>query len=115
MILDELGLELVLKITLNIFLYIIFSYLDLCLIHWPMGYKEGDELFPKVDNKILLSDIDFTETWAALEKAVYNEKVRSIGLSNFNRKQIDRIVENCRIRPAVLQVFLNYFNVLTFF
>ena len=70
-----------------------------------MGYKEGEELFPKVDEKILLSDIDFMETWAALEEAVSKEKVRSVGLSNFNIKQIQKVVNNCRVRPAVLQVY----------
>jgi len=84
--------------------------LDLCLIHWPMGYKEGEDLFPKVDNKILLSDVDFMETWGALEEAVFKEKVRSIGLSNFNAKQIQKVISNCRIRPAVLQVFSDIFQ-----
>uniref|UniRef100_A0A914LP95 NADP-dependent oxidoreductase domain-containing protein n=1 Tax=Meloidogyne incognita TaxID=6306 RepID=A0A914LP95_MELIC len=93
MILNELGID----------------YLDLCLIHWPMGYKEGEDLFPKVDNKILLSDVDFMETWGALEEAVFKEKVRSIGLSNFNAKQIQKVISNCRIRPAVLQTEIHVY------
>jgi alcohol dehydrogenase (NADP+) len=72
-----------------------------------MGYKEGEELFPKVDEKILLSEVDFMETWAALEEAVSKEKVRSIGLSNFNIKQMQILIANCRIRPAVLQVYIH--------
>lgn len=90
MILDELGLE----------------YLDLCLIHWPMGYKEDTtELFPKGENgENLFSDVDYMETWRVLEKAVLDGKVRTIGLSNFNIPQIRRVLENCKIKPAVLQV-----------
>lgn len=30
--------------------------------------------------------------------------VRSIGISNFNRRQIQRIWDNCRIKPSVLQI-----------
>ena len=88
MILEELGLD----------------YLDLCLIHWPMGYLESDELFPKgEDGKILLSDIDYLDTWKALEQAVVQKKVRSIGLSNFNSAQIQRVINNSEIKPAVLE------------
>lgn len=30
---------------------------------------------------------------------------KAIGLSNFNIKQIERVLDNCKIRPANLQVF----------
>lgn len=34
---------------------------------------------------------------------------KSIGISNFNIKQIQRILDNCKIRPANLQViFLSF-------
>ncbi|KAL3119934.1 hypothetical protein niasHT_007062 [Heterodera trifolii] len=87
------------------------DYLDLCLIHWPMGYKEGTELFPKdaEGQKVFLSDVDFLDTWRALEKAVALGKVRSIGVSNFNSAQIQRIIDNCNIRPSVLQTECHVF------
>jgi diketogulonate reductase-like aldo/keto reductase len=71
-----------------------------------MGYKEGDELIPKNEDgtKVLLSDIHFLQTWKALEEAVYKQKIRSIGVSNFNKEQIQLIWENCKIKPSVLQV-----------
>ncbi|CAL8075208.1 unnamed protein product, partial [Calicophoron daubneyi] len=40
----------------------------------------------------------------AVEKLVDDGLVRSIGVCNFSRRQIDRILEKCRIRPANLQV-----------
>jgi len=39
-----------------------------------------------------------------MEACVDQGLVRSIGLSNFNSRQIQEIIENCRIQPAVLQV-----------
>lgn len=64
------------------------DYLDLYLIHWPMGYKEsGDNLFPKNDkDEVLFSDVDYKDTWKVLEKMVDDGLVKSIGLSNFNSK-----------------------------
>uniref|UniRef100_A0A915IAE4 NADP-dependent oxidoreductase domain-containing protein n=1 Tax=Romanomermis culicivorax TaxID=13658 RepID=A0A915IAE4_ROMCU len=79
--------------------------LDLCLIHWPMGYQEGGESFPKDEyGKPAYSDVDYLETWRALENASKLGKVKSIGLSNFNESQIGRILENCTIQPANLQI-----------
>lgn len=34
---------------------------------------------------------------------------KSIGLSNFNQKQIQRVIDNCTILPANLQVILILF------
>ncbi|KAI3417553.1 hypothetical protein GPALN_013273 [Globodera pallida] len=88
-ILEQLGLD----------------YLDLCLIHWPIGYREGGELLPKDESgqKVFLSDVDFLETWRALENAVAMGKVRSIGVSNFNSAQIQRVIDTGSIKPCVLQ------------
>lgn len=81
------------------------DYLDLYLIHWPMGYKEHCELFPKDENDTTLySDVDYLEAWAGIEDAVDQGLTRSIGLSNFNKDQIQRILDNCRVKPVVLQV-----------
>jgi len=81
------------------------SYLDLCLIHWPQGYLEDNGLFPKDANgKIINANTDYLDTWKAMENAVEAGKVRSIGVSNFNVKQIQRIFEHGTIKPAVLQI-----------
>lgn len=39
-----------------------------------------------------------------MEQLVHAGLVRSIGLSNFNKAQIHRIVKSCMILPSVLQV-----------
>lgn len=75
-----------------------------------MGYKEGGELFPRKGDRVLFSNIDYLETWKALEKKVEEGKICSIGLSNFGIHQIQRIIDNSVIKPAVLQViFFNNF------
>ncbi|PAV89606.1 hypothetical protein WR25_19649 [Diploscapter pachys] len=90
------------------------QYIDLLLIHWPTGFEEGSELFPKKtdgSNKMRYSDVDYLDTWKALEEAVEAKKVRSIGVSNFNHKQIERVLEKAKIKPAVNQVELHpYFQ-----
>ncbi|VDL86299.1 unnamed protein product [Nippostrongylus brasiliensis] len=89
------------------------DYIDLMLIHWPMGYEEGGEPFPKRPNsdKMKYSDEDYLTTWKVLEEFVKDGKIRSIGISNFNHKQIERLIANSSIKPAVLQVELHpYFQ-----
>uniref|UniRef100_A0A0R3RR67 Aldo_ket_red domain-containing protein n=1 Tax=Elaeophora elaphi TaxID=1147741 RepID=A0A0R3RR67_9BILA len=89
------------------------DYLDLCLIHWPQGYDESGGLFPQRSDseKLKYSDIDYLDTWRAMEECVRMKKIRSIGLSNFNHKQILRVINNCSIKPAILQVELHpYFQ-----
>lgn len=81
------------------------SYLDLYLIHWPFAYKDGDDLFPKnEDEKIIFSEVDFVDTWKAMEEAVDLGLTKSIGISNFNAAQTKRVLDNCRIKPVVNQI-----------
>ena len=81
------------------------DYIDMYLIHWPMGYKEGADLFPKDANgKTLYSDADYVDTWVAMEKLVEEGLCKSIGLSNFNKKQIERVLAVAKIRPTNNQV-----------
>jgi len=80
-------------------------YLDLYLIHWPFGYQEGGELFPRNANgKLIYSDVDYLETYKAMEELVDQGLVRHIGLSNFNSEQVKRVLGSARIRPAAIQV-----------
>lgn len=52
----------------------------------------------------ITSDVDYIDTWKAMEKLVDLGLVKSIGVSNFNSQQIDRLLANCRIKPVTNQV-----------
>ena len=81
------------------------KYVDLILIHWPMGFKDGMDAKPKDKNgNVIFSDVDYLETWAGLEEAKHMGLVKSIGISNFNSKQVERIIKNSKTPPAVNQV-----------
>lgn len=85
------------------------DYVDLYLIHWPMGFKDGStEAFPKNENgKTIYSDVNYLETYRALEKLVKAGKIKSIGVSNFNIQQLQDVLDNCEIKPVNNQVELN--------
>ena len=55
--------------------------LDLYLIHSPLAYKAGDDIFP-VDElgNVILTDAHYTETWKEMEKLVKEGLVKSIGM-----------------------------------
>lgn len=81
------------------------AYVDLYLIHWPMAYKEGADLFPKNDDSTTAySDVDYVDTWKEMEKLVEDGLVKSIGLSNFNAKQVERVLAVAKVKPVMNQV-----------
>eukprot|EP00058_Branchiostoma_floridae_P001904 XP_002587392.1 hypothetical protein BRAFLDRAFT_96279 [Branchiostoma floridae] len=95
------------------------DYLDLYLIHWPMAYRRGDSLLPEDgEGRMMWDDIHFTDTWKALEACVESGLLRNIGLSNFNSKQIQAVIDVAKVKPAVLQVechpYLNQKQLLEF-
>ena len=65
-----------------------FDYLDLFLIHWPL---------PGID-------VDFVETWKALEEIYRSGRAKSIGVSNFQPTHLRRLVQETDIVPAVNQI-----------
>lgn len=82
------------------------SYLDLCLIHWPMSFGDSDtELLPTgADGNVIPGTIDYLEAWQGLEDCVNAGLVKSIGISNFNTKQIERLLGSAKIKPVTNQV-----------
>ena len=66
------------------------DYIDLLLIHQPAG--------------------NFWAGYRLMEQAYEAGKVRAIGLSNFNAEQIEEILRDCKVRPAVLQTELHPYN-----
>lgn len=82
------------------------EYIDLYLMHFPVAFQRGDVMNPLKANGDIEFDetIHFTDTWLAMEKLVAAGLVRSIGLSNFNSVQIDKIIQKGSIVPAINQV-----------
>ena len=57
------------------------EYLDLYLIHWPIGWQRGDAIFPKDDQgNLVYSETSYMESWPELEKCVDEGLVKSIGI-----------------------------------
>lgn len=66
------------------------DYVDLYLIHWPR---------PDLDR--------YVETWIALEQLRADGKTRSIGVSNFHRPHLERVIAESGTVPAVDQIELH--------
>ena len=49
-------------------------------------------------------EIKYTDTWGAMEKCVEKGLAKSIGLSNFNTLQVQKILDVAKIKPVVNQV-----------
>jgi len=92
------------------------DYVDLYLIHGPLGIiNTGDDMecFSLDDEGYINYDYntDLLAVWAKMEEMVVKGKTKTIGLSNFNEKQIERILNVCKIKPVNLQVEIHaYFS-----
>ncbi|MCA9765953.1 MAG: aldo/keto reductase [Carnobacterium sp.] len=62
------------------------QYVDLLLIHWP-----------DKDDSVNL------DTWRALESIYESGRARSIGVCNFNHKNLATLLEEVKVRPAINQ------------
>lgn len=64
-------------------------------------------MWPIDEGPSAYSDIDYLETWKGMEECVKLGLAKSIGVSNFNSKQIDRLLAAAEIKPVVNQVEVN--------
>jgi 2,5-diketo-D-gluconate reductase A len=64
------------------------DYLDLFLVHWPL---------PGID-------VDYVETWRAMEEIYGSGRTRAIGVSNFKEHHLRRLFGASEVRPAVNQI-----------
>lgn len=63
------------------------DYLDLYLMHWP-----------GTDEALMI------DTWQGMEDLYKNDKVKNIGVSNFNIEHLEALLEQVSIKPVINQV-----------
>uniref|UniRef100_A0A8C6DHJ1 NADP-dependent oxidoreductase domain-containing protein n=1 Tax=Moschus moschiferus TaxID=68415 RepID=A0A8C6DHJ1_MOSMO len=97
------------------------DYVDLYIIHFPVALKPGEALLPTDENgKTIFDSVDLCRTWEALEKCKDAGLTKSIGVSNFNHKQLEKILNKpgLKYKPVCNQVechpYLNQSKLLDF-
>ncbi|KAL9071662.1 MAG: hypothetical protein Q9161_004087 [Pseudevernia consocians] len=80
------------------------DYLDLYLMHWPSPFARGDALMPKKNGKIQTGDADYVDTWKAMEKTLQSGKTKAIGISNFSKAELERLLKETTVVPAAHQI-----------
>ncbi|KAL7672559.1 hypothetical protein ACOME3_007444 [Neoechinorhynchus agilis] len=89
------------------------EYFDLYLVHWPMAFKDdGTDAAIPLDKSTGMvsvdSDASLSETWKTLVEMKKSGKVRSIGVSNFNELQLNKLLfEFPNDPPVVNQIEVN--------
>jgi diketogulonate reductase-like aldo/keto reductase len=102
----EVGLDMSLK---NLGM----DYVDLFLMHFPYAYTKTGTQYGTLRNAEGKPIVDielsraYDKTWAAMEKLVEKGKTRLIGVSNFSKPKLERLLQAARIHPAVNQIELN--------
>ncbi|KAG8288108.1 1,5-anhydro-D-fructose reductase-like [Homalodisca vitripennis] len=87
------------------------SYVDLYLVHMPVGLQSGIGLRPRNEDGSFKLDptTDILAVWKAMEKQVDKSRAKAIGVSNFNINQLERIQKISRIPPVNNQVELHVY------
>ncbi|XP_072025157.1 aldo-keto reductase family 1 member A1-like [Amphiura filiformis] len=81
------------------------EYFDLYQLHWPFAFKSGDVFWPVGDDgKLIFEDIDYVDTWKAMETLVSKGLCKAIGLANFPIDFMKRILSINRVPVSNLQV-----------
>lgn len=79
------------------------DYINMMIIHSPQPWVEVNQS----DNRYFEEN---RQVWKAMEDAVEAGKVRTIGISNFLENDIDNILLDCKINPAVNQILAHISN-----
>ncbi|KAH7018249.1 Aldo/keto reductase-like protein [Microdochium trichocladiopsis] len=84
------------------------DYVDLFLVHWPVGMNpEGnDDRFPKLPNgeRDITWEHDHVATWKQMEGLVKTGKTKAIGVSNYSKVYLEKLLAQAEIVPAVNQI-----------
>lgn len=78
------------------------DYIDMMIIHSPKPWMKFHENEPYFEGN--------REAWRALEEAYKDGKLHAIGLSNFEKADIDNILESCSVKPMVNQILAHISN-----
>lgn len=73
------------------------EYIDMMLIHSPQPWIEVN----RTNDRHFEGNL---ENWRAMEEAVKAGKIRAIGVSNFLEEDVENIIRNGSITPAVNQI-----------
>jgi diketogulonate reductase-like aldo/keto reductase len=79
------------------------DYLDMMIIHSPQPWVEVNQS----DDRHYEGNL---EAWRALTDAYKAGKIRAIGVSNFQKEDIDNIWDNAEVEPMVNQVLCHISN-----
>ncbi|KAL5603479.1 hypothetical protein FOVSG1_006229 [Fusarium oxysporum f. sp. vasinfectum] len=80
-------------------------YVDLLMMHYPCTFARGEDRFPRdKDGKMILGKTSYVDTWKAMEKLVKTGKVKAIGVSNFSKGELEKLIKECSVVPAVHQM-----------
>ena len=78
------------------------DYIDMMIIHSPQPWTKFREEERFFDGN--------REAWRALEEAYKAGKLRAIGLSNFEKPDVENILESCSVTPMVNQILAHISN-----
>jgi diketogulonate reductase-like aldo/keto reductase len=78
------------------------DYIDMMIIHSPKPWAKFKEDEPYFEGN--------REAWRALEEAYKAGKLRAIGLSNFEKADVDNILSSCSVKPIVNQILVHISN-----
>jgi len=83
------------------------DYLDLYLIHWPVVLRHGTELPRGPQDFLPLSEVPLESTWEAMSNVSEQGLARQVGVSNFSKRKIERVIDATGQTPALNQVELH--------